>query len=99
MSVTLPRESLEYLSFSVDTDPVDPASLVHEVAIVPELSQPSGWTVAPYVDGKVLVLVRASTDAEAGGLFTLALGRWRLWWRSEAFTETPVRQVGVISVQ
>lgn len=98
MSVSIPRESLEYVLFPLTTAPVDPASLTHEVAFVGEYDQPSGWQTAAYTDGEVRVLVSASPAAPAGGIFTLDVGRWRLWWKSSSNPEYPVRQVGVVQV-
>lgn len=100
MSACLPRESLEYVLFPITTSPVDPATLSHEVALVGEFEYPEAldWIAASYIDDQVAVLVRASTDAPAGGDITLAIGRWRIWWRALASPEFPVRQVGIVSV-
>jgi hypothetical protein len=68
------------------------------VAIVDEFAHPSAWQNATYQDGEVRVLVRASLDAPAGGLFTLDVGRWRVWWKASSNPEYPVRQVGIVSV-
>lgn len=98
MSVRLARQTLEYVLFPLDTSPVDASGLTHEAAIVDELAQPSGWTAVSWADGFIQVLVSASLDATPGGDFTLAVGRWRVWWRAPSNPEFPVRQVGVIQV-
>lgn len=98
MSVRLPRTSLEYVTFPITTSPVDPSSLTHEVSVVGEYDQPSGWAPASYLDGRVHLLVRASLDAAPGGDVTLDVGRWRVWWRSSSVPEVPVRQVGIVQV-
>ena len=98
MKVILPRQSLEFVSFPISTAPVDPASLTHEVAITEIDEQPSVWETVTFADGLVQVLIRASTEAAAGGDFTLDVGRWRLWWRASSNPEFPVRPVGVVTV-
>jgi hypothetical protein len=98
MSAVLHRESLEYVLFPLTIAPVDPATLNHEVAVVGEFDQPAGWVAASYVDGNIRFLVRASSSAPAGGVVTLDLGRWRVWWRTTSNPEEPVRWVGIISV-
>lgn len=98
MSVRLARQTLEYVLFPLDTAPVDPSILTHEVAVVPELDQPSGWVGVSWVGGYVQTLVSASAEAPPGGDFTLDVGRWRVWWRAPSNPEFPVRQVGVIQV-
>jgi hypothetical protein len=100
MKIILPRQSLEIVSFPISTAPVDPATLTHQVAVVPPDTQPVGgdWFNAPFVDPNVEVLIRASTTAAAGGLVTLAVGRWRMWWRASSNPEFPVRQVGIVTV-
>lgn len=98
MSVELPQESLEYILFPVDTSPVDPTTLIHQISMTGEFSHPTTWVTVPYVGNDVRVLVRASILAEPGGDVTLSVGRWRLWWRTDANPEEPVRQVGIISV-
>jgi hypothetical protein len=86
--------------FAVTTSPVDAASLVHQVAIIGEYEHPEtlDWFTGVYVSDEVQVLVRASTDAPAGGQITLDVGRWRVWWKSDANPEYPARQVGIVSV-
>ncbi len=100
MSVTLPRESLEYLSFPITTSPVDASSLSHEVAIIDEFAHPvdADWETGTWADDEVQVLVRASPDAPVGGIFELDVGRWRVWWKADANPEFPARQVGIVSV-
>lgn len=99
MSVRLSRQTREYVRFDLDAAPVDPSTLTHEVAIVDDLDQPSGWVVCTYADGQVQALIRASLEAPSGGEdFTLDIGRWRVWWRAPSNPEFPVRQVGVIQV-
>lgn len=100
MKVILPRQSLEIVSFPVSTAPVDPSTLTHQVAVIDYAAQPipGDWFNAPYVDPNVEVLIRSSDLAAAGGLVTLAVGRWRVWWRASSNPEFPVRQVGVVTV-
>lgn len=98
MPLTLARQTLEYVTFPLASSVVDPSTLSHEVAIVGTTSQPSGWVPGDYVDDEVQVLVRASPDAPAGGVITLSVGRWRIWWRAAANPEFPVRQVGILNV-
>lgn len=101
MSVTLPRETLEHIMFSVTSSPVPASSLTHQVAIIDEFDQPvdpTDWFTAAFVDEEVQVLVRASSVAPAGGDIELAVGRWRVWWRADSNPEFPARQVGILSV-
>lgn len=86
--------------FSVTSSPVPAASLTHQVAIIDEYAHPDtlDWFSGTFVDDEVQVLVRASDEAPAGGDVELAVGRWRVWWRSDANPEFPARQVGIISV-
>lgn len=98
MSIVLPRQSLEVVSFPLSTSPVDPDTLDHEISVAAYDTQPSDWVSAAFSEGKVRVLVRASDEAAAGGDVTLAVGVWRLWWRAASNPEFPVRQVGVLRV-
>lgn len=104
MSQVLDRQTLEFVRFPVVTAPVDPATLTHEVAVVDEFAQlPSVWVTVPYVNDAVEMLVRASLDAPdtvppGGADFTLAQGRWRVWWKTDSDPEYPVRRVGIIEV-
>lgn len=105
MSVEIHRDSLEYVTFPLDTTPVDPTTLTHEVAIIdpradPSDGPPSDWVAVDYSDGLVHVLVRASPTADSNGEhFTLAVGRWRAWWRAQANPEYPTRNIGLIFVK
>lgn len=105
MSIEIHRDSLEYITFPLDTSPVDPATLTHEVAIIdpradPSEGPPSDWVAVDYEDGMVHALVRASTTAESNGEdFTLDVGRWRVWWRTQGNPEYPVRNIGVLFVR
>lgn len=102
MSVEIHRDSLEYVTFPLDTSPIDPALLVHEVAIIDPLADPdtTDWVPVTYADDLVQVLVRASPSAASNGEdFTLEVGRWRLWWRAQANPEYPTRNIGLVFVR
>lgn len=96
----IPRHSLEHIMFPLSTTPTDPSTLTHEVAVVPVTAQPAepDWHPADYDGGNVLLLVRASTDAPAGGTVTLSPGRWSVWWRAQSTPEYPARLVGEFAV-
>ena len=102
MSVEIHRDSLEYVSFPLDTTPVDPALLTHEVAVIDPLDDPinTDWVTVTYGDDQVQILVRASVTAASNGEnVTLSVGRWRVWWRAQANPEYPTRNIGLIYVR
>jgi hypothetical protein len=102
VSVEIHRDSLEYVTFPLDTSPVDPTTLTHEVAIIDPRADPEplDWVAVDYSDGLVHVLVRASLTADSNGEhFTLDVGRWRAWWRAQANPEYPTRNIGLLYVR
>lgn len=98
MKVVMPRTSLEYVSFPILSSPVHPSAITHEVAITPNGEQPTTWEPATYTNQRVRILVRASTEASAGGAVTLSVGLWEVWWRGISAPEIPVRRVGLLQV-
>jgi hypothetical protein len=105
LSVEIHRDSLEYVTFPLDTTPVDPTTLTHEVAVIdaredPTDAPPSDWVPVLYEDGLVHILVRASLTAASNGEdVTLDVGRWRVWWRAQANPEYPTRNIGLLYVR
>jgi hypothetical protein len=102
LSVEIHRDSLEYVTFPLDTTPVDPTTLTHEVAVIDPRTdpEPPDWVAVDYSDGLVHVLVRASPTADSNGEdVTLDVGRWRVWWRAQANPEYPTRNIGLLYVR
>lgn len=85
-SLTLPRETVEYIPVPVTLNGTVTTTGV-EFAVAADGSRPSVWTAATVLSGATYVLISGLTP-----------GAWRVWARVSAAPETPVIECGYITV-
>lgn len=90
-SVSIPRESVEYVRAVVTVDGVEVTAGV-SVAITAATARPSSWTAAVVVDGHAAVLVGPGTGN------ALAPGTYRVWAKVTDSPEVPVVDCGLVTI-
>lgn len=90
-SVSIPRESVEYVRAVVTVDGVEVTAGV-SMAVTAMSARPTSWTAAVVVDGHAALLVGPGTGN------VLAAGSYRVWAKVTDSPEVPVVDCGMVTI-